>query len=75
MLLNTGISIKGATSVSYCMVCAYVREDNPRALASELSLVHVQSGDKKEQNIPHNAPLHPQYWTNIEIPYHFDILL
>ena len=27
--------------VSYCMVCAYVREDNPRALASGLSPVHT----------------------------------
>ena len=32
--------MKGAISVSYCMVCAYVREDNSRALASGLSPVH-----------------------------------
>ena len=32
---------KCAISVSYCMVCAYVREDNPRALASGLSPVHA----------------------------------
>ena len=30
-------------SVSYCMVCAYVREDNPRALASGLSPVHMHN--------------------------------
>ena len=30
-------------SVSYCMVCAYVREDNPRALASGLSPVHTHN--------------------------------
>ena len=28
---------------SYCMVCAYVREDNPRALASGLSHVHMRN--------------------------------
>ena len=31
------------TSVSYCMVCAYVREGNPRALASGLSPVHTHN--------------------------------
>ena len=30
------------TSVSYCMVCAPVRDDNPRALASGLSPVQTQ---------------------------------
>ena len=30
-------------SESYCMVCANVREDNPRALASGLSPVHMQN--------------------------------
>ena len=30
-------------SVSYCMVCAYVREDTPRALASGLSHVHTHN--------------------------------
>ena len=30
-------------SVSYCMVCAYAREDNPRALASGLSTVHTDN--------------------------------
>ena len=34
---------RGCTSVSYCMVYAYVREDNPRALASGLSHVHMHS--------------------------------
>ena len=29
--------------VSYYMVCAYVREDNPRALASGLSPVHAHN--------------------------------
>ena len=29
--------------VGYCMVCAYVREDNPRALASGLSPVHMHN--------------------------------
>ena len=29
--------------VSYCMVCAYVREDNPRTLASGLSPVHAHN--------------------------------
>ena len=29
--------------VSYCMVCAYVREGNPRALASGLSPVHTHN--------------------------------
>ena len=28
-------------NVSYCMVCAYGRKDNPRALASGLSPVHT----------------------------------
>ena len=32
-----------AISVSYCMVCAYVREGNPRALASGLSPVHTHN--------------------------------
>ena len=31
------------TSVSHCMVCAYVREDNQRALASGLSPVHTHN--------------------------------
>ena len=31
------------SSVSLCMVCAYVREDNPRALASGLSPVHTHN--------------------------------
>ena len=31
------------TRVSYCMVCAYVREGNPRALASGLSPVHTHN--------------------------------
>ena len=30
-------------SVSYCMVCAYVREYNPRAIASGLSPVHMHN--------------------------------
>ena len=30
-------------SVSYFMVCAYVREDNPRALARGLSPVHAHN--------------------------------
>ena len=30
-------------SVSYCMVCAYVREDNQRALARGLSPVHTHN--------------------------------
>ena len=30
-------------SVSYCMVCAYVREGNTRALASGLSPVHTHN--------------------------------
>ena len=29
--------------VCYCMVCAYVREDNPGALASGLSPVYTQN--------------------------------
>ena len=29
--------------VSYCKVCAYVREDNPGALATGLSPVHTQN--------------------------------
>ena len=29
--------------VSYCMVCVYVREDNPRPLASGLSPVHTHT--------------------------------
>ena len=33
----------GDTSVSYCMVCAYVREGNPRALANGLSPVHTHN--------------------------------
>ena len=28
---------------SYCMVCAYVREDNPRALVSGLSPEHTHN--------------------------------
>ena len=31
------------TSVSFCMVGAYVREDNPRAFASGLSPVHAHN--------------------------------
>ena len=31
------------TCVSYCMVCANVREGNPRALASGLSPVHMHN--------------------------------
>ena len=38
--MSTDISV---ISVSYCMVCAYVRKGNPRALASELSPVHTQN--------------------------------
>ena len=30
-------------SVSYCMVCMYVREGNSRALASGLSPVHIHN--------------------------------
>ena len=30
-------------SVSFCMVCAYVSEDNPRALARGLSPVHMHN--------------------------------
>ena len=30
-------------NVSYCMVCAYVREDNPRVLASTLSPIHTHN--------------------------------
>ena len=33
----------GIISVRYCMVCAYVREDNPRDLASGLSPIHTHS--------------------------------
>ena len=36
------LSMKDAIRVRYCMVCKYVREDNPRALASEFSPVHTQ---------------------------------
>ena len=32
-----------ALSVSYCMVCVYVLDDNPRALASGLSPIHTHS--------------------------------
>ena len=45
-LVNMATSIQTrfhSTSVSYCMVCAYVWEDNPRALASGLSPVHMHS--------------------------------
>ena len=35
--------MKGAIGVSYCMVCAYLRENNPRALASGLSPVHIHN--------------------------------
>ena len=31
------------TSVNYCMFCAYVWEDNPRALASGLSPILMHS--------------------------------
>ena len=34
---------RGKKSVSYRMVCAYVREDNPRTLASGLSPVHMHN--------------------------------
>ena len=37
------IFIRCALSVSYCMVCAYVWEDNPRASASGLSPVHTHN--------------------------------
>ena len=35
--------IKVRTRVSYCMVCAYVREDNTRALASGFFPVHMHN--------------------------------
>ena len=34
---------EGVRCVSYCMVCAYVREGNPRALASGLSSVYTHN--------------------------------
>ena len=42
------------SSVSLCMVCAYVREDYPRALGSGLSPVHTH-------NHTITAALLPQY--------------
>ena len=46
--LNLNISMLASDSfnnlcTSYCMVCAYVREDNTRALASGLSPVHTHN--------------------------------
>ena len=38
-----GNGLKKLISVSYCMVCAYVQEDNPQALASGLSPVHAHN--------------------------------
>ena len=35
--------MKGAIGVSFLIVCAYVRENNPRALASGLSPVHIHN--------------------------------
>ena len=50
LILYTSVSIHSVpktanvvSSVSYCMVCVYVREDNPRALASGLSPVHIHN--------------------------------
>ena len=37
------ISVAASIFVSYCMVCAYVRLDNPRALASGLSPAHTHN--------------------------------
>ena len=42
--LNTDIiDVCGTLRVSYCLVCAHVWEDNPRALASGLSSIHTHS--------------------------------
>ena len=41
LALKIGISMKGLMSVSYFMVCAYIREDNQRALARGLSPEHM----------------------------------
>ena len=41
---------------SYCMVCAYVREDNPRALARGLSPVQMHNHTKLAYCI--SMPIH-----------------
>ena len=40
---NMNYSIWVATCVNYCMVCAYLREDNPRVFARGLSPVHTHN--------------------------------
>ena len=39
--LNVELKINIFMCVSYCVVCASIREDNPRALASGLSYVQT----------------------------------
>ena len=44
-------------SISYCMVCAYVQEDNLRALASELSPIYTHNHTKTFLLHQHTCPI------------------
>ena len=43
MALFHSQTLRHMISISYCMVCEYVLEDYPRALASGLSTIHTHT--------------------------------
>ena len=50
--------------VRYYMVCAYVREDNPQALASGLSPIHMHNHTITALLHQHACALYQQGYTN-----------